>query len=70
MSLYKYVNTARISMLDDALIRFTQPGAFNDPFEMQPFFQSLAPDSHVEQLFLSEGESILKTEYEKSSASD
>lgn len=50
-------------MLDEGLIRFTQPGAFNDPFEMQPFFQSLAPDDDIEQQFLSEGESILEAEY-------
>jgi hypothetical protein len=63
MSLYKYLSACRTGMLDEGLIRFTQPGAFNDPFEMQPFFQSLAPDDHIEQQFLSEGESILKAEY-------
>jgi hypothetical protein len=42
MSLYKYVSAARgIDILSKGLIRFTQPGAFNDPFECRPFVQSL-----------------------------
>jgi hypothetical protein len=40
--LYKYVPQARIDVLENLLIRFTQPGAFNDPFEMRPDFQLLS----------------------------
>lgn len=32
--LYKYVSPERINDLLDGKIRFTQPGAFNDPFEI------------------------------------
>lgn len=36
MSLYKYVNFENLMKILDGTIRFTQPGAFNDPFEMVP----------------------------------
>ena len=36
MSLYKYVPAERISVLQDFLIRFTQPNEMNDPFEARP----------------------------------
>ncbi len=38
MELYKYVNEERIDILTKGLIRFTQPLAWNDPFELQPFY--------------------------------
>src|SRR5689334_11281388 len=41
MSLFKYVVSERIDILKNCRIRFTQPSAFNDPFEMQPFFDEL-----------------------------
>ena len=36
MILYKYVPAERISVLQDFLIRFTQPNEMNDPFEARP----------------------------------
>jgi hypothetical protein len=36
MSLYKYVPPARLDVLRNLRIRFTQPGAQNDPFELRP----------------------------------
>ena len=36
MSLYKYVKFEDLKRILDGSIRFTQPGAFNDPFEMVP----------------------------------
>lgn len=41
MSLFKYVIPERVDILKNRRIRFTQPSAFNDPFEMQPFFEHL-----------------------------
>lgn len=40
--LYKYVDYPRRSILEDGLIRFTQPSAFNDPFEMHPSFDLMS----------------------------
>jgi hypothetical protein len=36
MSLYKYVPPERLDILKNLRVRFTQPGAQNDPFEFQP----------------------------------
>lgn len=35
-SVYKYLPPERIKFLEDGLLRFTQPGALNDPFECLP----------------------------------
>jgi len=37
MRLYKHITAERIDDILGAQIRFTQPGAFNDPFEMPAF---------------------------------
>lgn len=40
MRLYKYLSSERWKdILDGNLIRFTQPSSFNDPFELQPFYE-------------------------------
>jgi hypothetical protein len=36
LSLYKYVDIARLRWILEGSIRFTQPSAFNDPFELLP----------------------------------
>ena len=36
MPLYKYVTFENLERVLDGTVRFTQPGAFNDPFEMVP----------------------------------
>lgn len=41
MVFYKYVSAKRIDILQNRLIRFTQPKALNDPFEAQPYFYAL-----------------------------
>ena len=38
---YKYVTAERIDILQNRLIRFTQPNALNDPFEARPNFHAL-----------------------------
>jgi hypothetical protein len=40
--LYKYVPFKRKDILETRLVRFTQPGAFNDPFEMRPSFDFMS----------------------------
>ena len=47
-SLYKYVSIDRLTgILIDHKVRFTQPGAFNDPFELVP--RLLVPEGTVPQ---------------------
>lgn len=41
MVFYKYVSPERIDILQNLLIRFTQPPALNDPFEAKPHFYKL-----------------------------
>ena len=41
MVFYKYVSAERIDILQNRLIRFTQPLALNDPFEAKPHFYKL-----------------------------
>lgn len=41
MAIYKYVSEERIDILQNLLIRFTQPSEFNDPFEANPFLKAL-----------------------------
>lgn len=36
MSLYKYISPERLDVIRNLRIRFTQPGAQNDPFELRP----------------------------------
>jgi len=40
MKLYKYFSKERVTFLQDRLIRFTPPAAFNDPFELSPVVDS------------------------------
>lgn len=47
--LYKFVTPARLDVLERRLIRFTQPSALNDPFELQPIFEYLFPDDALEE---------------------
>jgi hypothetical protein len=60
-SLYKYLIPARIDVLQNRSIRFTQHMALNDPFEMKPFFELLAEDAIMKQLFLFGGEDTWDT---------
>ena len=50
MAIYKYVSEQRIDILQNSLIRFTQPSKFNDPFETYPFFKSLTDHKSIKQL--------------------
>lgn len=50
MNLYKYVSSEIWDkVLKQKHIRFTQPSVFNDPFEMQPFYEPLANNDEVQQ---------------------
>jgi uncharacterized protein Usg len=44
MTLYKYVIADRIDILKNGVIRFTQPSALNDPWEMKPHIEQLMTD--------------------------
>ena len=48
--LYKYMSANRQSIFDDWLLRFTQPKALNDPFEMRPHISGYSTPEEVRKL--------------------
>ena len=44
MIAYKYCEPNRIDVLENGMIRFTQPADFNDPFEASPSFSENRPE--------------------------
>jgi hypothetical protein len=71
MTVYKYVHPDRVDILINGKIRFTQANALNDLFELRPYFDSLAPQSLLEQR-LAEGIDLLphlRSAYERWPAS-
>lgn len=61
MSLYKYVIPERIDVLENGYVRFSQPSALNDPFEMQPYFESIAKDSYFKEELNKSRDNMLDT---------
>lgn len=49
MKLYKYLSPNRIGVLTGCRIRYTQPGAFNDPFEAKPHITTIAESDEAER---------------------
>lgn len=47
MTLFKYIRPERIDVIRNLEIRFTQPDALNDPFELQPHFDSIVAEADV-----------------------
>jgi Protein of unknown function (DUF2971) len=66
MPLFKYVTLDRIDILVNQEIRYTQLGAFNDPFEMPVFLEKLVKASTIDKWF-EEGfpDELVRDEYEK-----
>jgi hypothetical protein len=48
MILYKYLPPARMDVLENLKIRYSQPGAFNDPFEVKPYISHISDDEQIE----------------------
>ncbi|SET43997.1 Protein of unknown function [Nitrosomonas marina] len=48
--LYKFLSPERIDILNNKLIRFTQPSALNDPFELQPVFGEIFSDKEMDDM--------------------
>jgi hypothetical protein len=65
MKLYKYVTSDRIDILIDGFVRFTQPAAFNDPFEMSPFIKEIASDAEIEAILDDQHVARVNEEYMK-----
>lgn len=64
MRLFKYLTPARIDVLQHHKIRFTQPQALNDPFELKPNIIALAKDEELLDGFDDQFPKIIAEEYE------
>ncbi len=49
MPLYKYVTAERIDVLQNELIRFSQPSALNDPWDMRPHVERVFTDNDLDE---------------------
>lgn len=47
MTLFKYIRPDRIDVIENLEIRFTQPDALNDPFELRPQFEALVAEADI-----------------------
>jgi len=47
MTLFKYIRPERIDIIENLEIRFTQPDALNDPFELHPHFESIVAEADI-----------------------
>lgn len=47
MALFKYIRPERIDVIENLEIRFTQPDALNDPFELHPPIDSIVAEADV-----------------------
>ena len=65
MLLYKYVSEDRISILRDGLIRFSQPQAFNDPFELKPHVVEIMDRDNLENTVTESFPELIRGEYDK-----
>ncbi len=63
--LYKYFAPACSQIFDDWLIRFTQPGALNDPFEMRPHISGYGTTDEVFAIAETNWEAHTKSKYEE-----
>lgn len=63
--LYKYFGAERISILDDCLIRFTQPEVFNDLFEFSPNVAALMSVENQKKIIDDSFATAFEDAYEK-----
>ena len=62
--LYKYMPARRSTIFDDWLIRFTQPGALNDPFEMRPHIAGYSSPDYVREIAARRWDKYARERYE------
>lgn len=65
MILYKYLSQTRIDVIEKNMIRFTQYGDFNDPFELNPNIDKLAEEDEIKNLVGKNFAKLIEEEYDK-----
>jgi len=66
--LYKYFGPERCEVLDNWLVRFTQAGALNDPFELKPHIASYGTSEELREVAERKWEEHAKERYEELAA--
>src|SRR5574340_716052 len=65
MILYKYLPPARIDVIQNCAIRFTQYDDFNDPFELNPNIDKIAEEDEIKKIVARDFVRIIEEEYSK-----
>lgn len=65
MNLYKYLPPSRIDVIRDCMIRFTQYGDFNDPFELNPNIDKIAEEGEIRKIVDRDLVQLIEEEYSK-----
>jgi hypothetical protein len=65
MYLYKYLSPSRIDVIQDCMIRFTQYGDFNDPFELNSNINRIAEEDEIQELVERDFVKLIEEEYSK-----
>lgn len=65
MILYKYLLSERVDVLIKRLIRFTQFGAMNDPFEMTTNIDKISEQTNIYELTRKDIKSLIEEEFDK-----
>ena len=65
MILYKYLPPDRIDVIQNCIIRFTQYGDFNDPFELNPNIDKLAEENEIRKIVDRDFAKIIDEKYSK-----
>lgn len=65
MILYKYLPSARIDVLSNFKIRYTQYGAFNDPFELNPNINKLTEATNIYDITKKDFKTLIEDTYEQ-----
>lgn len=63
MELFKYLSEDRIKFLKNGMIRFTQPQAFNDPFELKPSIIAFGTGSYFEEVLDKKFTALIEEQY-------
>jgi hypothetical protein len=63
--LYKYMHPDRQGIMDDWLVRFTQPKALNDPFEMRPHVAGYGTPDEVRAIATRRWEEHIQERYDR-----
>lgn len=63
MGLFKYLPPARADFVETYCLRYTQPAAFNDPFEAKPYYTGVAPPAWIQGSYPRRYDKVLREQY-------